>query len=262
MPISVERTGPVTTVLLDHPEARNAVNLAMAESLAGAFRAFDADNNALVAVLAGAGGTFCAGYDLKAAAVGELDRLSITGDGPMGPTRLRLGKPVIAAIAGYAVAGGLELALWCDLRVAEEDAVFGAFNRRWGVPQIDGATVLLPRLVGLGRALDLILTGRPVRAEEALGMGLVNRVVPRGQGRQSAEDLARDLARFPQVCLRHDRMATYEGLDLPFADAMANEVRHGLASLAAGSAEGARRFAEGAGRHGDFGEFGTAPRGE
>jgi len=252
MSISVERDGPVMTVLLNRPEARNAVNHAMAEALADAFRAFDADPEMQVAVFAGAGGTFCAGYDLKAAAVGDLNRLALEGDGPMGPTRLRLGKPVIAAISGYAVAGGLELALWCDLRVAEEDAVLGAFNRRWGVPQIDGATVRLPRLIGLGRALDLILTGRPVGAEEALAMGLVNRVVPRGQGRQAAEELARELARFPQVCLRHDRLATYEGLELPFEEAMANEVRHGLASLAAGSAEGARRFADGAGRHGTF----------
>jgi enoyl-CoA hydratase len=253
MPISVEHNGPVTTVLLDRPEARNAVDRQMAEALAEAFRAFDADPEALVAVFAGAGGTFCAGYDLKAAAAGDLSRVAPEGDGPMGPTRLRLGKPVIAAIAGYAVAGGLELALWCDLRVAEDDAVLGVFNRRWGVPLIDGATVRLPRLIGLGRALDLILTGRPVGAEEALAMGLVNRVVPHGQSRQAAEVLAHDLARFPRVCLRHDRLATYEGLDLPFAEAMANEFRHGLESVAAGSAEGARRFAEGAGRHGDFG---------
>jgi enoyl-CoA hydratase len=256
MLISVEHNGPVTTVLLDRPEARNAVDRQMAEALAVAFRAFDADPEALVAVFAGVGGTFCAGYDLKAAATGDLSRVAPEGDGPMGPTRLRLGKPVIAAIAGYAVAGGLELALWCDLRVAEEDAVLGVFNRRWGVPLIDGATVRLPRLIGLGRALDLILTGRPVGAEEALAMGLVNRVVPRGQSRQAAEALAHDLARFPQVCLRHDRLATYEGLDLPFAEAMANDLRHGLESVAAGSAQGARRFAEGAGRHGDFG---TAP---
>jgi enoyl-CoA hydratase len=253
MSISVERTGPVTTVLLNRPKARNAVNQEMAEALAQAFRAFDADEEALVGVLTGAGDTFCAGLDLKAAAAGELKRLSEAGDGPMGPTRLRLGKPVIAAISGYAVGGGLELALWCDLRVAEEDAVLGLFNRRWGVPQIDGASVRLPALVGLGRALDLILTGRPVGAQEALGMGLVNRVVPHGQGRQAAEDLARELARFPQVCLGHDRLATHEGLDLPFAEAMANEVRHGQASLAAGAADGARRFAEGAGRHGAFG---------
>jgi enoyl-CoA hydratase len=255
MSILVERNGPVTTVLLDRPEARNAVNQAMAAALAQAFRAFDADEEALVGVLAGAGGTFCAGLDLKAAAAGELHSLSEAGDGPMGPTRLRLGKPVIAAIAGYAVGGGLELALWCDLRVAEEDAVLGLFNRRWGVPQIDGASVRLPALIGLGRALDLILSGRPVGAQEALAMGLVNRIMPSGQSRQAAEDWARDLARFPQVCLRHDRLATYEGLELPFSQAMVNEFRHGLTSLAAGGAEGARRFAEGAGRHGDFGSM-------
>jgi enoyl-CoA hydratase len=253
MPISVEHNPPVTTVLIDRPEARNAVNQEMAAALAQAFRAFDADEEALVAVFAGMGGTFCAGYDLKAAAKGELNRLAMEGDGPMGPTRLLLGKPVIAAISGYAVGGGFELALWCDLRVAEEDAVLGLFNRRWGVPQIDGASVRLPALIGLGRALDLILTGRPVGAQEALEMGLVNRVVRQGQGRQAAEALARELARFPRACLRHDRLATYEGLELPFTQAMENEVRHGLASLAAGSAEGARRFAEGAGRHGDFG---------
>jgi enoyl-CoA hydratase len=253
MPITVERSGPITTVLIDRPEARNAVNQAMAEALAQAFRDFDADDEALVGVLAGEGGVFCGGYDLKAAASGELNRLSVEGDGPMGPTRLRLSKPVIASISGYAVAGGLELALWCDLRVAEDDATLGCFNRRWGVPQIDGSTVRLPALIGLGRALDLVLSGRPVGAQEALQMGLVNRVVPSGQSRQAAETWARELAQFPQACLRNDRLAIYEGLDLPFAEAMANEVRHGLASLAAGSAEGARRFAEGAGRHGDFG---------
>src|SRR5262249_46831241 len=178
MSISVERNGPVTTVVLNRPAVRNAVDRSTAESLAMAFRAFDADDEALVGVLTGAGGTFCAGYDLKAAAAGDLNGLSVDGDGPMGPTRMQLGKPVIAAIAGYAVAGGLELALWCDLRIAEEDAVLGVFNRRWGLPQIDGATVRLPLLIGLGRALDLLLTGRPIGAEEALAMGLVNRVVP------------------------------------------------------------------------------------
>jgi len=251
--VRVERDGPVTTVLLDRPAARNAVDARMAQALADAFRAFDADDGALVGVFAGGHGTFCAGYDLKTVAAGDLGRIAPEGDGPMGPTRMRLGKPVIAAIAGYAVAGGLELALWCDLRVMEEDATLGVFCRRWGVPLIDGGTVRLPRLVGLGRALDLILTGRPVGAEEALAMGLVNRVVPRGQGRRAAEELARELARFPQACMLHDRLSAYEGLDLPFDEAMANEFRHGLASLAAGSAEGARRFAEGAGRHGDFG---------
>ena len=251
--IRVERDGPVTSVLLDRPAARNAVDARTAEVLAVAFRAFDADDEALVGVFAGEHGMFCAGADLKAIAAGEPNRIAPEGDGPMGPTRMRLGKPVIAAIAGYAVAGGLELALWCDLRVMEEDAVLGVFCRRWGVPLIDGGTVRLPRLIGLGRALDLILTGRPVGAAEALAMGLVNRVVPHGQGRQAAEELARELARFPQPCMLHDRLSAYEGLDVPFAAAMANEFRHGLESLAAGSAEGARRFASGAGRHGDFG---------
>jgi enoyl-CoA hydratase len=252
MPLQIERSGPVTTVLLDRPATRNAVDRATAEELAAAFLAFAADPEASVGVLAGLHGTFCAGADLKAVASGQGNRVATDGDGPMGPTRLQLGKPVIAAISGYAVAGGLELALWCDLRVMEEDAVLGVFCRRWGVPLIDGGTVRLPRLVGLGRALDLILTGRPVHAEEALAMGLVNRVVPHGQARQAAEELARELARFPQVCLRHDRLSAYEGWDLPFSVAMANELRHGLASLEDTAIEGARRFAEGVGRHGDF----------
>jgi enoyl-CoA hydratase len=252
MPLQVERSGPVTTVLLDRPAARNAVDRATAEELAAAFSAFDADPNARVGVLAGLHGTFCAGADLKAIASGQGNRIAPDGDGPMGSTRMLLGKPVIAAIAGYAVAGGLELALWCDLRVMEEDAVLGVFCRRWGVPLIDGGTVRLPRLIGLSRALDLILTGRPVGAEEALAMGLVNRVVPHGESRQAAETLANELAQFPQVCLRNDRLSAYEQLDLPFAEAMANEFRYGLASLEANAVEGARRFAEGAGRHGSF----------
>jgi enoyl-CoA hydratase len=252
MTLQVERSGPVTTVLLDRPAARNAVDRATAEELAAAFAAFDADPDARVGVLAGQHDTFCAGADLKAIASGQGNHVAPDGDGPMGPTRMLLGKPVIAAIAGYAVAGGLELALWCDLRVMEEDAVLGVFCRRWGVPLIDGGTVRLPRLIGLSHALDLILTGRPVHAEEALAMGLVNRVVPHGQGRRAAETLAHELAQFPQVCLRNDRLSAYEQHDLPFAGAMANEFRHGLDSLAANAAEGARRFAEGAGRHGSF----------
>ena len=251
MSVRAERSGPVTTVILDRPEARNAVDGPTAAALAGAFRDFDADESAHVAVLWGAGGTFCAGADLKAVGGPGGNRTSPDGDGPMGPTRMRLGKPVIAAISGYAVAGGLELAAWCDLRVAEEDAVLGVFCRRFGVPLIDGGTVRLPRLIGLGRALDLILTGRAVPAAEALSIGLVDRVVPPGQARAAAEDLARELAALPQACLRSDRAATLEGVSLPAGDAMANEFLHGLGVLSApGFAAGVQRFRDGAGRGG------------
>lgn len=252
MTVTSERAGAVTTITLSRPEVRNAVDAATANELVTAFRAFQADPDAAVAVLHGDGGTFCAGADLKAVATGSANRVEPTGDGPMGPTRLRLTKPVIAAVAGHAVAGGLELALWCDLRVAEEDAVFGVFCRRWGVPLIDGGTVRLPRLIGTSRAMDMILTGRPVSAAEALSFGLVNRVVPTGRARAAAEELAAELAAFPQTCLRQDRLSVLEqdGLDEP--DAMANEFRHGLVSLAADSAAGAARFAGGAGRHGSF----------
>jgi enoyl-CoA hydratase len=252
MSVTVERKGPVTTVILSRPEVRNAVDRQTAEELAAAFRAFDADPAALVGVLYGDHEQFCAGADLKAFAAGKPNRLEPAGDGPMGPSRMLLQKPVIAAIAGYAVAGGLELALWCDLRVMEEDAVLGVFCRRWGVPLIDGGTIRLPRLVGLSRALDLILTGRPVGAEEALAMGLVNRVVPRGQARHAAEALASELARFPQECLRGDRLSAYEQFDLTWEEALANEFQHGLTSLRAEGVAGARRFAEGLGRHGSF----------
>ena len=251
MSVRAERSGPVTTVILDRPEARNAVDGPTAAALAGAFRDFDADESAHVAVLWGAGGTFCAGADLKAVGGPGGNRTSPDGDGPMGPTRMRLGKPVIAAISGYAVAGGLELAAWCDLRVAEEDAVLGVFCRRFGVPLIDGGTVRLPRLIGLGRALDLILTGRAVPAAEALAIGLVDRVVPPGEARAAAEDLARELAALPQACLRSDRAATLEGVSLPAGDAMANEFLHGLGVLSApGFAAGVQRFRDGAGRGG------------
>src|SRR5215468_3224606 len=215
MMVTVERDGPVTTVILDRPEARNAVDRATAEELAEAFRAFDADADAAVGVLYGDHGHFCAGADLKAFAAGNFNRVEPEGEGPMGPTRMLLSKPVIAAIAGYAVAGGMELALWCDLRVMEEDATLGVFCRRWGIPLIDGGTVRLPRLIGLSRALDLILTGRAVGAEEALAMGLANRVVPHGQSRRAAEELAHELASLPQVCLREDRLSAYEQVDLP-----------------------------------------------
>jgi enoyl-CoA hydratase len=251
MPLRIEKSGAITTVILDRPQARNAVDREMAEALAGAFRAFEEDPEASVAVLTGEGDTFCSGADLKAIAAGSLNRVAEDGDAPMGPSRLVLEKPVIAAIAGHAVAGGLELALWCDLRVAEEDAVLGVFCRRFGVPLIDGGTVRLPRLIGLSRALDLILTGRAVSAAEALQMGLVNRVVPRGTARAAAEAVARDLADLPQICLRGDRRSAYESLDLTFPQALLNETRHGMRSLAAGeSASGARGFAEGKGRHG------------
>lgn len=231
----------MTTVVLARPDVKNAVDRATAEALADAFRAFDADEGASVAVLHGDGGTFCAGADLKAIARGEPNRVLPDGDGPMGPTRMLLSKPVIAAISGYAVAGGLELALWCDLRVAEEDATLGVFCRRWGVPLIDGGTVRLPRIVGMGRALDLILTGRPVDAAEALSMGLVNRVVPRGEARAAAEAWARELAALPQVCMRNDRLSAHEQAAMSLDDALANELRRGLDSLA-GAAEGAGRF--------------------
>ena len=251
MTVRVERDGPVTTVVLDRPEARNAVDGPTAAALADAFREFDADENAAVAVLYGDHGTFCAGADLKAVGTETGNRVDQAGDGPMGPTRIRLGKPVIAAISGHPVAGGLELALWCDLRVAAEDAVLGVFCRRWGVPLIDGGTVRLPRLIGTSRAMDLTLTGRPVDATEALASGLVNRVVPAGTEREAAEALARDIAAFPQACLRHDRLSLLEQEGMEEQDAMAGELRHGLASLEQ-VAEGLARFRGGAGRHGSF----------
>lgn len=252
MSVSIEKNGAITTVILNRPEVRNAVDRTTAEALVEAFREFEADDSALVGVLYGDNGTFCAGADLKAFAAGQGNRVDPAGDGPMGPSRMLLTKPVIAAISGYAVAGGLELALWCDLRVAEEDAVMGVFCRRWGVPLIDGGTIRLPRLIGLSRALDLILTGRPVDAQEALQMGLVNRVVANGQAREAGETLAREIAVFPQVCLRGDRMSAYEQCDLSLLEAFQNELNHGLKSLEAGGQAGAARFASGEGRHGRF----------
>ena len=252
MSVRVEKNGPVTTVILHRPEVRNAVDGPTAEALARAFREFEADDEARVGVLLGEGGTFCAGADLKAVAEGRLPHLAPEGDGPMGPSRMLLRKPVVAAISGHAVAGGLELALWCDLRVAEEDAVLGVFCRRWGVPLIDGGTVRLPRLIGLSRALDLILTGRPVTAQEALGMGLVNRVVPRGGAREAAEQLARELAAFPRDCMNADRRSAYEQAGLPLEQALLQEFQRGIQVLAKESLAGAKRFADGAGRHGTF----------
>lgn len=254
MTVHVERQGAVTTVVIDRPAARNAIDRATAQALAEAFRAFDADPAQHVAVLCGANGHFCAGADLKAfvANPGEWS-LSEEGDAPLGPTRMLLSKPVIAAVSGYAVAGGLELALWCDLRVVEQTATFGVFCRRWGVPLIDGGTIRLSRLIGHARALDLILTGRAVGAEEALAMGLANRVVAEGEARAAAEELAAQIAAFPQTCLRHDRLSSYEQWGQPLAEALKNECRHGQVSLASGDAEsGAERFRSGEGRHGRF----------
>jgi len=250
-PVRTERAGPVTTVTISRLDVRNAVDGPTAAALAEAFARFDADPAASVAVLTGAGGTFCAGADLKAAGGKRGNRVTPDGPGPMGPTRMRLSKPVIAAIAGHAVAGGLELALWCDLRITEEDAVLGVFCRRWGVPLIDGGTVRLPQVVGPGRALDMILTGRAVPAAEALRMGLVNQVVPNGSARAAAEQLARDIAALPQACLRSDRQSAIEGLSLPHEEAMANEFRHGMDVIAGpGVVEGVSRFRGGAGRGG------------
>ncbi len=249
--VRVERAGPVTTVIIDRPRARNAVDGPTAAALAAAFAGFDADPAASVAVLFGAGGTFCAGADLKAIGTPRGNRVAGEGTAPMGPTRMRLSKPVIAAVAGHAVAGGLELALWCDLRVAQQDAVFGVFCRRWGVPLIDGGTVRLPRIVGLGLAMDMILTGRPVPAAEAYQMGLISRLVPDGQARQAAEQLALELAALPQACLRNDRLSALESLSLGRDDAMANEFRRGQASLADPAlTEGLAAFRAGAGRGG------------
>jgi enoyl-CoA hydratase len=253
MAVHVERAGAVTTIVLARPERRNAVDGPTAQALAEAFRAFEADAAARVAVLWGAGGTFCAGADLKAIAAATGNRLKADGDGPMGPTRMLLSKPTIAAVSGHAVAGGLELALWCDLRVVEEDAVMGVFCRRWGVPLVDGGTVRLPRLIGLSRALDLILTGRPVDAREAERIGLANRVVPTGRARAAAEALAAEIAAFPARCVVSDRRSAYESGAVDLETALAREFELGKATVDSGeSQQGAARFAAGAGRHGNF----------
>ncbi|MBX3224702.1 MAG: crotonase/enoyl-CoA hydratase family protein [Labilithrix sp.] len=254
MSVRVDKSGPVTTIVLARPEAKNAVDRATADALSAAFREFDADPDARVAVLFGEGGTFSAGADLRAYTRGEGNRLAADGDAPLGPTRMLLSKPVIAAVSGHAVAGGLELALLCDLRVADETAIFGVFCRRFGVPLIDGGTVRLPRLIGLSRALDLILTGRPVGAAEALAMGLANRVVPAGEARAAAEALAAEIASFPQATMRGDRRSAYAGTGLALEDALTNEFAIGMESLATGeAASGAAAFAAGKGRHGAFG---------
>ena len=248
-PVRVERDGAVTTVIINRPAARNAVNGPTAAALYAAFDEFDRDETASVAVLWGEGGTFCAGADLKAFGTPDANSVHRTGPGPMGPSRMVLSKPAIAAISGYAVAGGLELAIWCDLRVAEEDAVFGVFCRRWGVPLIDGGTVRLPRLIGHSRAMDMILTGRGVRADEALAIGLANRVVPKGQARRAAEELAAQLAALPQQCLRSDRLSALHQWGTPESEAIDFEFAR-ISRVAGEALEGAGRFAGGAGRHG------------
>jgi enoyl-CoA hydratase/carnithine racemase len=254
MNVNVEREGAVTTIILDRPERRNAVDPATALALRAAFREFDADAGAAVAVLTGAGGCFCAGWDLKSFAAAD-HRYEPDGEGPLGPTRSLLSKPVIAAVEGHAVAGGLELALWCDLRVASATAVFGVFCRRWGVPLVDGGTVRLPRLIGHSRALDMILTGRPVGAEEALAWGLANRLVGAGEALAEARRLAAEIARFPALCMRTDRLSSYRQWDLPLEEALRGEGIAGEAPLREGARTGAARFAEGRGRGGRFDEI-------
>lgn len=254
MAVHYEADGPLAIVTIDRPDVRNAVDRETAEALAAAFRTFEEDETLAVAILTGANGTFCAGADLKAVATGGGNRTAAEGDGPMGPSRMRLGKPVVAAVEGFAVAGGLELALWCDMRVAAEDAVFGVYCRRWGVPLVDGGTVRLPRLIGESHAMDLILTGRGVSGEEARTMGLANRIVPSGGALAAAKELGLQLAAFPQRCLRSDRLSALEQWDLEFDAALANETRRGLEVINSGETrEGAARFAAGAGRHGSFG---------
>ena len=255
MRVIIEKNGPVTTLIINRAEVRNAVDRPTAEALASALRAFEADEQARVAVLTGADGTFCAGADLGAVAAGaeRANRLETEGDGPMGPSRMQLSKPLIAAIEGHAVAGGLELALLADLRVMADNAVLGVFCRRFGVPLIDGGTVHLPRIIGQGRALDLILTGRPVVAEEALSMGLVNRVVAAGSALAAAQQLALEIAGFPQRCMLADRASAYAQWDLPFVQALGNEFAGGMAVIASGETQaGAQRFKDGTGRHGKF----------
>ncbi len=254
MAVMTERQDAVTTIILDRPDRRNAIDPPTAWALRAAFRAFERDRHARVAVLWGAHGTFCAGADLKAFAQRRRRRAWPAYDeGPMGPTRIRLAKPVIAAVAGYAVAGGFELALWCDLRVVEEDAVMGVFNRRWGIPLIDGGTVRLPALVGLGRALDIMMTGRPLDAREAERIGLANRIAPRGRAREEAEALAKTIAEFPPNCVLGDRRSAYDSLGQTLETALRREYALGVATMKTGeSLAGAQRFAAGAGRHGRF----------
>jgi len=253
MGIRVEKNGLVSTIIIDNPDVKNAIDRESAVLLANAFREFEQEENARVAVLWGSNGIFCSGANLKAIATGNGNRKDKKGDGPMGPTRMVLSKPVIAAIAGYAVAGGLELAIWCDLRVVEKNAIFGVFCRRFGVPLIDGGTVRLPRLIGLSNALDMILTGRPINAEEAYRMGLANFIVDIGKAREEAENLAKQIALFPQICLREDRLSAYEQYNLSLKDALSNEFEHGLKTLASGEhLKGSQAFIQGKGKHGNF----------
>lgn len=251
--VEYQTEGDLAIVIINRPDARNAVDRPTAEGLAASFRRFDADSALNVAILTGAGGYFCAGADLKAVADARGNRATPEGDGPLGCTRMLLSKPVIAAVEGYAVAGGLELALWCDMRVAARDAVFGVFCRRFGVPLIDGGTVRLPRLIGMSNAMDMILTGRGVSGDEALRMGLANRIVEKGQTLSAARELAREIAAFPQRCMRSDRMSAYEAWTFPLEAAIANEFRHGIATIGSGETRaGAERFRSGVGRHGKF----------
>jgi enoyl-CoA hydratase len=253
MPIIIEKEYPIYIIIIDNPDVKNAVNRKTAQELVNAFNQFENDNKALVAVLWGANGIFCSGANLKTIAGKKRNKVKKRGDGPMGPTRMQLSKPVIGAIAGYAVAGGLELALWCDLRVVEKSAIFGVFCRRFGVPLIDGGTVRLPRLIGLSRALDMILTGRPVNAEEAFQWGLANRIVEDGSSREEAKKLAREIANYPQICMRNDRLSAYKQLDLPISKALIKEFNYGLDTLKSGEyLEGSKAFNEGYGKHGKF----------
>ena len=253
MKVGTKKQGSVFVVTIDRADARNAIDNETAQLLYDAFTSFEDDTDLRVAVLYGEGGHFCAGADLKALSSGVFNRLDPEGSAPLGPTRLRLSKPVIAAVSGYAVAGGLELAIWCDMRIAEKSAVFGVFCRRWGVPLIDGGTVRLARIIGQGRALDMVLTGRPVGAEEALQIGLANRVVPDGKVLESAIELAEEISRHPQTCMRNDRLSMYESFDLPYNEAMKNEFKRGMDSIASGELlDGVNRYQTGEGRHGKF----------
>ncbi len=257
MKVLIEKKNSVTTIIINRPEVRNAIDGETAELLSRAFTDFENDETALVAVLCGTQGNFCSGADLKSIVIAENDlpplHIDEKGNGPLGPSRMLLKKPVIAAVSGYAVAGGLELALWCDMRVVERSAVMGVFCRRWGVPLIDGGTIRLPRLIGLSRALDLILTGRPVEAEEALSIGLANRIAENGQARAVAEELAMQIARFPQECMRNDRLSAYEQFSMDLPAAIVNEFHHGMRVLQSNETlAGAQRFASGEGRHGKF----------
>ncbi|MEJ2249117.1 MAG: crotonase/enoyl-CoA hydratase family protein [Candidatus Lokiarchaeota archaeon] len=253
MPIQIEVNYPIYTIIIDNPEVKNAIDGKSAKELADAFRKFESDQKALTAILWGNNGTFCSGANLKAIIKGTGNRIEEEGDGPMGSTRMLLSKPVIAAISGYAVAGGLELALWCDLRIVERNAIFGVFCRRFGVPLIDGGTVRLPRLIGMSRALDMILTGRPVKAKEAYEWGLANRIVENGKSLEEAKNLALKIADFPQTCMKNDRISVYEQNGLIIEEAMKKEFHYGLETLKRGEyLNGSENFLKGIGKHGEF----------